>query len=80
MGLGCLDRLAGGVFGLLQGVVLVTLVHPGDCGVLSGGALARGCQAAQVFFGVCHLSTHVSPAELAERVREGLQSLEQRFA
>jgi ABC-type amino acid transport system permease subunit len=29
------------------------------------------------FFGVCHLSARVSPAELAERVRNGLQILEQ---
>ena len=29
MGLGCLDRLAGGVFGFFQGALLVTLVHPG---------------------------------------------------
>ena len=30
-----------------------------------------------MFFGACHLSTHMSPAELAERVREGLRMLEE---
>jgi hypothetical protein len=29
------------------------------------------------FFGACHLSTHMGPAELAERVRDGLRMLEQ---
>jgi hypothetical protein len=31
----------------------------------------------RLFFGACHLSTHMSPAELAERVRAGLKILEQ---
>ncbi len=35
LGLGCLDRLAGAAFGFLQGVLLVTLVHSGGCGLLS---------------------------------------------
>ena len=30
----------------------------------------------QMFFGVCHLSTHTSPAELSRRVRDGLKVLE----
>jgi hypothetical protein len=28
------------------------------------------------FFGACHLSTHITPAELAERTRLGLRLLE----
>jgi hypothetical protein len=28
------------------------------------------------FFEACHISTHVTPQELAERVRQGLRTLE----
>ena len=77
MGLGCLDRLAGAAVGFVQGVVLVTLVilvavafFP-RAGWLVEGRLPR------MFFGACHLSTHMSPAELAQRVRRDLRMLEQ---
>jgi hypothetical protein len=30
----------------------------------------------QLFFGACHLSTHMTPSELSDRVRSGLQLLE----
>jgi membrane protein required for colicin V production len=76
IGLGCLDRLAGGVFGLLQGALLITL------GILVVVAffpkahwLADG-RLPKFFFGVCHLSARISPAELAARVHEGLLTLE----
>ena len=50
MGLGCLDRLAGGVFGLVAGRAADHAVHSGDCGVLSKGPLACGSKAAKVVF------------------------------
>jgi membrane protein required for colicin V production len=77
MGLGCLDRLAGGVFGLIQGTVFVTLCilvavafFP-QAHWLADGRLPR------LFFGACHLGTHVTPADLADRIRRGLDLLEQ---
>ena len=77
-GLGCLDRLIGAGFGLLQGGLVVTLVillvaafFP-HAEWLSAGRLPR------LFFGICHLSTHVSPGDLAARIREGLLILEER--
>jgi membrane protein required for colicin V production len=77
VGLGCLDRLAGAVFGFFQGALLVTL------GILITLAffpnehfLAKG-RLPKVFFGACHLSTHVSPEALAKRVRLGLKTLEE---
>jgi membrane protein required for colicin V production len=77
MGFGCLDRLAGGVFGLLQGAMLVTL---GMLVVLAffpnSQMLAEG-RLPKLFFGICHETTHVSPAELADRVRHGLWIIEQ---
>jgi membrane protein required for colicin V production len=77
VGLGCLDKLAGAVFGFLQGALLVTL-----CIVVAlaffphAHWLAEG-KLPRLFLGACNLSTHMSPAELAERVRHGLQVLEQ---
>jgi len=77
MGLGCLDRLAGAAFGLFQGALLVTL------GILVVVAfypkahwLAEG-KLPKRFFGACHLSTRMSPDELAKRVRQGLKTLEE---
>jgi membrane protein required for colicin V production len=77
MGLGCLDRLAGAAFGLFQGALLVTLCilvavafYP-KAHWLTEGKLPRR------FFGACNLSTHMSPEELARRVRQGLKTLEE---
>jgi len=77
IGLGCLDRLAGAAFGLFQGALLVTLCilvavafYP-KAHWLAEGKLPRR------FFGACHLSTHMSPEELAKRVRQGLKTLEE---
>jgi membrane protein required for colicin V production len=74
--LGCLDSLAGAVFGFFQGVILVTL------GILALAAFfpdtqwLENARLPKLFFGACHLSTHMSPAELAHRVRDGLKILE----
>jgi membrane protein required for colicin V production len=77
LGLGCLDRLAGGVFGLLQGALLVTLcILVAVAFFPTAHWLTKGKLPKQ-FFGACHLSTHVSPRYLAERVREGLRTLEE---
>ena len=76
IGLGCLDRLAGAVFGLFQGAllvtvgILVTLAFFPQAGWLVQSRLPR------YFFGACHLSTHVSPSQLAGRVRQELKTLE----
>jgi membrane protein required for colicin V production len=77
VGLGCLDRLAGAVFGLFQGAllvmlcILVTLAFFPRAHWLMAGKLPR------MFFGACHVSTHASPAELAKKVRLGLKTLEE---
>jgi membrane protein required for colicin V production len=76
IGLGCLDSLAGAIFGFFQGVILVTL------GILALAAFfpdtqwLENARLPKLFFGACHLSTHVSPGELAHRVRDGLKVLE----
>jgi membrane protein required for colicin V production len=77
MGLGFLDRLAGGIFGLLQGWLLVMLcILVAVAFFPKAHWLAQGKLPKQ-FFGACHLSTHITPKELAERVRHGLKTLEE---
>jgi membrane protein required for colicin V production len=77
MGLGCLDRLAGAAFGLFQGALLVTLcILVGVAFFPKAHWLAEG-KLPKRFFGACHLSTHMSPEELARRVRQGLKTLEE---
>ncbi|MGA2674745.1 MAG: CvpA family protein [Terracidiphilus sp.] len=77
MGLGCLDKLAGGAFGFLQGTLLVTLCILVAVAFFPQAHWLTEARLPRLFFGACHLSTHMSPHELAERVREGLRILEQ---
>jgi membrane protein required for colicin V production len=76
MGLGCLDRLAGAAFGFFQGVLLVTLVILATIAFFPKAHWLAEAQLPRFFFGACHLSTRMDPAELAERVRHGLRALE----
>jgi hypothetical protein len=52
-------------------VILVTVAFFPKAHWLTEAKLPR------MFFGACHLSTQMSPAELAERVRHGLKTLEE---
>ena len=77
MGLGCLDKLAGAVFGFLQGALLVTLVILVTVAFFPETEWLAEARLPQMFFGACHLSTNMTPGELAERVRMALKLLEQ---
>ncbi len=77
LGLGCLDRLAGGVFGFFQGALIVTLCILVTVAFFPKAQLLAEGKLPKLFFGACHLSTHVSPAALAKRVRLGLRELEE---
>jgi membrane protein required for colicin V production len=77
VGLGCLDRLAGGVFGFLQGALLVTLCILVAVAFFPQAHWLVQARLPRLFFGACHLSANMSPAELAQRVREGLRMLEE---
>jgi len=76
LGLGWLDGLAGAVFGFFQGVLLVVI------GILVVVAFfpqvhwIADARLPRMFFGACHVSANVTPAELAERVRAGLHAWE----
>jgi membrane protein required for colicin V production len=77
VGLGCLDSLAGGAFGLFQGALLVTLCIMAALAFFPRAHWLAEGKLPKHFFGACHLGTNMSPAELAKRVREGLRSLEE---
>ena len=77
LGLGCLDGLAGAAFGFLQGALLVTLVILVTIAFYPKAHWLAEARLPKLFFGACHLSTHMSPHELAERVRQGLRTLEE---
>ena len=76
VGLGCLDRMAGAVFGFIEGFVfvgfciLVTVAFFPQSEWLTQARLPR------YFFGALHVSVQVSPPRLSERVRKELHMLE----
>jgi membrane protein required for colicin V production len=76
LGLGCLDKLAGAAFGFLQGALLITLFILVTVAFFPRAHWLTEARLPRLFFGACHLSTHMSPEELAERVRSGLRQLE----
>jgi membrane protein required for colicin V production len=76
IGLGCLDRIAGGIFGFFQGVLLVTLAILVTVAFYPQAHWLVEARLPRHFFAACHLSTHMSPEQLAERVRAGLKKLE----
>jgi membrane protein required for colicin V production len=77
IGLGCLDRLAGAAFGFVQGMLLVTVIVLVTVAFFPEAHWLAEAKLPKLFFGACHLSTHVSPKELAERVQQGLRILQE---
>jgi membrane protein required for colicin V production len=77
MGLGCLDKIAGAVFGFLQGALLVTLFILVTIAFFPRAHWLAEARLPRLFFGACHLSTRMSPADLAARVQERLKMLEE---
>jgi membrane protein required for colicin V production len=75
LGLGWLDRIVGGVFGLVQGVVLVILFILVTVAFFPQAHLLVDAKLPRMFFGALHLSTKVTPADLGDRVRDGLRLL-----
>jgi membrane protein required for colicin V production len=77
MGLGCLDRLAGGVFGFLQGALLITIVILAVVAFFPRAQWLAEAKLPKFFIGACHMSMRVSPAELSKRVHDGLLMMEE---
>ena len=76
LGLGWLDGLAGAIFGLLQGALLVTLFILVTVAFFPQAAWLTAGRLPHLFFSACNLSTNMTPAELAARIRDGLRTLE----
>jgi membrane protein required for colicin V production len=76
MGLGCLDMVGGAVLGFFQGILLVTLCILVTVAFFPKAEWLTESRLPREFFGACHVSTRMTPEELAERVRQGLRTLE----
>jgi membrane protein required for colicin V production len=76
LGLGWLDGLAGAVFGFFQGVVLVVIGILVVVAFFPQAHWIADARLPRMFFGACHVSANVTPAELGERVRNGLRAWE----
>jgi membrane protein required for colicin V production len=76
LGLGWLDRLAGAVFGFFQGALLVIIGILVVVAFFPQAHWIADARLPRMFFGACHVSANVTPAELGERVRSGLRAWE----
>ncbi|MGA2048513.1 MAG: CvpA family protein [Terracidiphilus sp.] len=76
IGLGCLDRIAGGIFGFFQGILLVTLAILVTVAFYPQAHWLLESKLPRHFFAVLHVSARMSPDQLAERVKAGLKTLE----
>jgi membrane protein required for colicin V production len=76
LGLGCLDRLAGAIFGFFQGAVLVTICILVTVAFFPETQWLTQARLPRYFFKACHLSTNVTPSTLAEHIRDDLNRLE----
>lgn len=73
IGLGWADRFIGAIFGLLKGCVLVTLGVMAITAFLPHVTWMERSKLAPYFLSVAHEASVVTPAELGERIREGVK-------
>ncbi len=76
MGLGCLDKIAGAIFGFFQGALLVTLCILVTVAFFPGATWMADARLPQYFVGALHASMHMSPSDLSDKVRSGLRTLQ----
>ena len=76
VGLGCLDRLAGGIFGFVEGLVFVMVAILVSVAFFPQTVWLTEARLPRYFFGALHVSIRVTPPRLSERVRKELQTLE----
>jgi membrane protein required for colicin V production len=77
VGLGCLDRLAGALFGLIEGLVFVTICILVTVAFFPKTLWLTEARLPRYFFGALHVSIRVAPPRLSDRVREDLHMLEE---
>jgi membrane protein required for colicin V production len=75
VGLGIVDRLLGGAFGLIKGCFVVTLILMGVVAFLPRQQWLVDSQLAPVFLTAAHGGSHIVPFALGEEIRQGLQAL-----
>ena len=76
VGLGCLDRLAGGVFGFVEGLVFVLVCILVTVAFFPQTVWLTNAKLPRYFFGALHVSVRVTPSRLSDRVRKELETLE----
>ena len=76
VGLGCLDRLAGGLFGFVEGLVFVLVCILVTEAFFPQTVWLTEAKLPRYFFGALHVSVRVTPSRLSDRVRKELQTLE----
>jgi membrane protein required for colicin V production len=76
IGLGCLDRLAGAVFGFAQGALLVMVSILVVLAFFPKSHWLAEAELPKYFYGACHATMHLSPGELANRVRNGIDEMQ----
>ena len=77
IGLGWLDGIAGAIFGFFQGVVLVVVFILVIVAFFPQQEWLVEASLPRMFFGALHVSTHMTPSELSERVHAGVRSFEE---
>ncbi|HUA91474.1 MAG TPA: CvpA family protein [Terracidiphilus sp.] len=76
MGLGCLDMIGGGILGFFQGVVFVTLCLMVAVAFFPKSEWLAQSRLPRQFFGALHMSMHMTPDELTNRIRDGIRTME----
>jgi membrane protein required for colicin V production len=76
VGLGCLDRLGGALFGFVEGIVLVLIGLLVTVAFFPETVWLTEARLPRYFFGALHVSVQVTPSRLGDRVRKELQTLE----
>jgi len=75
IGLGWADRFIGAIFGLLKGCVLVTLGIMAIAAFLPHATWLDRSKFAPYFLSAAHEASAVTPAQLGERIREGVKAI-----
>lgn len=76
LGLGCLDMIGGAILGLFQGLVFVTLSIMVAIAFFPGAQWLTQSQLPRQFLGAIHISAHITPDQLMDRVRQGIHTME----
>ncbi len=76
VGLGCLDRLAGGLFGFIEGLVFVMVCILVTVAFFPQTVWLTEARLPRYFFSALHVSIRVTPSRFSDRVRNELQTLE----